>query len=308
MDPLNRLFTSNDPKDVFQFFTYFSTRDSLIQWAKQRPASEPRLREVDGEKDLIIVIPTANYDGEMAERCREEVFTGQHIIFVESGGFPDPFFNFSRFLNAGFSRALDFDPNWVAYSGDDVFKIDDISKLKGGLSALDSQKLKTVFFTPPGAYHSTPSMVVRFNSLFYLATFLLGGKQRRLSTLLRKYRLAFIPASPATLGRTPGFMYHVVSKYIDSNSVGVYSAAFVRACSGRPFDEVYINNNEETDLSIRLTANSRDYTFVRYHIRTALGATLGQHEARVLRGIASLCYFNQRIDNGSLRLDHLDQP
>ncbi|MGC2288959.1 MAG: hypothetical protein WA688_03785 [Thermoplasmata archaeon] len=272
---------------------------------KQRSTSEPRLREVDGEKDLVVVIPTADYDGEMATRCREEVFKGQHIIFVESREFPDPFFNFAKFVNAGFTRALDYNPDWVAYSGDDVYKIDDLSTLKQGLSRLASRNLKTVFFDPPGTYYSVPSTVVRFNSLFLVAMFLLGGKRKRFSTLLRKYRLRYAPASPTALRKTPRFMYEILCRYIDTNSLGVYSSAFVKSCSGRPFDQVYINSHEETDLAIQLAASPSDYAFVKYRVGTSVGATLGQHEARALRAIAGLSYLNQKLEDGALRLDGL---
>ncbi len=229
MDALNQLFNSNDPKEVFQFYSHFPSRESLIDWMQRRPVSEPIIREVAGESDLVIVIPTADYNGVMAKRCREEVFSGQQLVFLESKESPDPFFNFGRFVNLGFARALDYQPHWIAYSGDDVSKVDDIATLKQALSKLNRSEIKTVFCQPSGAYHSVRSKVVRYNLLYFTAMHALGRERRRMAKLLRKFKLTYAPGSPQGLRKTPRFLYSTIHEYIDSTAFGIYSAEFVRA-------------------------------------------------------------------------------
>jgi len=53
---------------------------------KERPKGVPWIREVSDQKDIIVVIPTANFNGKYANECKENIFKGLHIIFVESEG------------------------------------------------------------------------------------------------------------------------------------------------------------------------------------------------------------------------------
>ena len=99
--PFNDEYTSHRPEDVLRFYDHFRSRDELITWMRNRPSGRAVITEVEGRKDLIVVIPTADIHGPMATRCREEVFKGQHIVFVESGGHPDKFFNMARNTNIG---------------------------------------------------------------------------------------------------------------------------------------------------------------------------------------------------------------
>ena len=59
----NNLFTSNDPDKIIEFYNGFDNRDQLIQWMKERPKGVSYIHEVDGYKDIVVVIPTADLNG-----------------------------------------------------------------------------------------------------------------------------------------------------------------------------------------------------------------------------------------------------
>ena len=84
MDYRNNYFTSNDPDKIIEFYNSFGNRDQLIQWMRERPKGIANIHEVDGDRDVIVVIPTADFNGRYAKECRENIFKGLHIIFVEN--------------------------------------------------------------------------------------------------------------------------------------------------------------------------------------------------------------------------------
>ena len=122
VDYRNNLFTSNDPEKIIEFYNGFHNRDQLIQWMKERPKGASYIHEVEGNKDIIVVIPTADFNGKYARTCREEIFKGLHMVFVESGENPDPYFNYAHNCNVGIKRAMEYNPKWVVVSNDDMRK------------------------------------------------------------------------------------------------------------------------------------------------------------------------------------------
>ena len=85
MDYKNNYFISSNPRDIIYFYEGFEHREELIDWMKERPKGSCEIKEGKGEKDIIVVIPTADFEGEYAKRCREKIFKGLHMIFVVSG-------------------------------------------------------------------------------------------------------------------------------------------------------------------------------------------------------------------------------
>ena len=105
-----------------------------------------------------------------AKGCRESIFKGLHIIFVESG-WGDFYFNYAHNCNLGIKKALEYDPNWIVISNDDMYKIDDVKILSEQLKRLSSSEKCIVYLEPPGksysywAYIGRPASV---RGLFYL--------------------------------------------------------------------------------------------------------------------------------------------
>ena len=85
VDYRNNYFTSDNPNKIIEFYNGFDNRDQLIQWMKERPKGVANIHEVDGDKDIIVVIPTADFNGKYAKECRENIFGNIHKVFVESG-------------------------------------------------------------------------------------------------------------------------------------------------------------------------------------------------------------------------------
>jgi len=69
VDYRNNLFTSNDPKKIMEFYDSVENHDRLIQWMKERLNSVSYIHEVDGQKDIIVVIPIADFNRNYAREC-----------------------------------------------------------------------------------------------------------------------------------------------------------------------------------------------------------------------------------------------
>ena len=63
VDYRNNYFTSDDPNKIIEFYNGFENRDQLIQWMRERPKGSATIHEVEGDKDIIVVIPTADFSG-----------------------------------------------------------------------------------------------------------------------------------------------------------------------------------------------------------------------------------------------------
>ena len=101
VDYRNNYFISNDQNKIIDFYKGFKNRDQLIQWMRERPKGVANILEVEGDKDIIVVIPTADFNGKYAKECRKNIFKGLHIVFVESGGREDFYFNYAHNCNVG---------------------------------------------------------------------------------------------------------------------------------------------------------------------------------------------------------------
>jgi len=53
---------------------------------KERPKVHYDIIEVEGNKDIIVVIPTADFNEKFAKACRDDIFKGLHMIFMQSSG------------------------------------------------------------------------------------------------------------------------------------------------------------------------------------------------------------------------------
>ena len=110
---LNDLYTSKSVNDILRFYDYFHSSKQLIEWMKNRESGRAKIYEVKGKNDIIIVIPTTDHNGKFAQNCSKNIFKGMHIIFVESSGLTDKYFNYARNVNKGLKYALKYKPKWV---------------------------------------------------------------------------------------------------------------------------------------------------------------------------------------------------
>lgn len=308
VDYRNSRFTSSDPDKIIEFYNSFKDRDDLIEWMKERPKGVANIHEVNGDKEIIVVIPTADFNGKYANECRENIFKGLHIVFVESGGRGDFYFNIAHNINKGVKKALEYYPKWIVVSGDDVIKVDPINKLINSLSKIDNSSIDTVF-TFPSSYHSAPMILCSPNIVFKTAIKVLRFLSRRVYYAEKAYsqmrrfnnHISFprYENSPSLLYR---FMNYVLFKkyknFVNILSFGIFSSNFIRR-SGELYDETYINEMEDTDLSVRLSDAGRVAT-VDFTIKEKIGATLGHGILRTLRTVPGWSYFSYKMDRGEL--------
>ena len=142
-------YGSNRYEDAIKFFEYFESSGDLINWMRERTKAEPNIYIVNGSKDVVVVVPTANYNSALAVYCRNNLFNGLQIIFVESNG---KYFNYSHSVNKGIEVALTFNPKWVIISNDDMQMIDPPSVLLKELNHFSTKKFNYLYAKGPGLH------------------------------------------------------------------------------------------------------------------------------------------------------------
>lgn len=307
-DLLNGLFESRDPADVMLFYDHFQGVDDLVEWMKTRPSRECRLEEVDGDKEIVVVVPTTDFESRLARRCRLEIFSGIQIVFVVDQTEEDGYFNLARNYNLGLARALRHSPRWIVWSNDDMYKIDEPEVLTKELESVPSGG-PTAVFTQPSAYHS---VVYQLASSSIVRKALLSMSRNGRQTLARERKFgANMYGIPGTgfFWRT---MYNSAFRFRQTCAFGIMSSEYVKDKGGHLFDETYGNAVEDVDFSIGIAAAASlgelTTTTIDYLIGDEVGGSLGVGMSRSLRNLAGTAYLNYKIRNGLLDTPKTNTP
>jgi GT2 family glycosyltransferase len=322
VDYMNNLFTSYDHTEIIKFFDSFQNKEELVEWMRRRPKGAVYVHEVEGDNDIIVVIPTADFNGKYATECKDNLFKGLHMVFVESGEPPDPYFNFAHNANIGIRKALEYDPKWIIISNDDMYKVEDISLLIEQLKEIDSKKIGGCFLHPETIYYSRSNSIVRIRSIIRRIViplrFLFPGEIRDRFYVMNKFssKSANLYLIWENKSRTASFQYKALEKIIfmlydflfdtvlefnDMIAFGIFSSDVLRNFldkDGFAFDETFINCNDDSDISIRLRLSDYQVTRINFRIGYHLGSTLGWNYARRIRDLASIMYLSWKIENG----------
>ena len=288
LDRLNELFTGNNINNVIKFYDKFQNSEQLIKWMKNRPSAPMKIYEVKGDKDIVIVIPTANHNGKLARNCAENIFKGQQIIFVESNG---PFFNYAKSANFGLRYALKYNPRWIVLSNDDIIKVDSISKLKLELSNTESD----VVFINPSNYHSFQTFIAKGNFLLRFLRAITEKPFKNYNKILSKFFIKYDTVSKFRLSKGRFMLYTKIYPFLNIGNFGIFSATFVS--SHQPLlDDAFINDYEDLYLSLSISLD-RDINkgSIDFTVDDIVGGTIGRNKIRTARDILSLAYFNKLL-------------
>ena len=296
VDYRNNYFTSNDPNKIIEFYKSFESRDQLIEWMKERPDGTANLYEIEGDKEIIVVIPTADFNGKYAKECRENIFKGLHVVFVESGGKEDFYFNYAHNCNTGIKKAMEYNPKWIVVSNDDMYKIDDVEVLVKELIKTDEDAFD-VLFAKKREYVTQISKVAERRFIFKILIFLLSRKYEW-TRLENKFGIKVKGSSVHGLS---SLLYKKGWMFRNFNAFVIFSFNFCRTLGGNIFDEVYVNAAEDTDLSIRANTDSKSKQ-LNFQIGAFIGKAFGMSMLRRYREIPSNAYLNFKIETGMLKI------
>ena len=281
----NNDFTSHDTSRVSEFFDGFNNNIQLIDWMKARPKGNFRIREIEGDKDIIVVIPTADYNSEYAKNCRERIFKGLQIIFVESGQ-SNLFFNYAHNCNAGIKKAMEYDPTWIVLSNDDMVEIDRVQTLIDNLDAIFPKK-KTIVFSQGrlNVGNIVPFGVNTNRRKLFMTIF--NNYTRALIKFEQKFEIKFLvegnkfPLKYLTKHRCS---YRAISDF------SILSADVFKEFPNF-YDDTFVNGGEDIYASLNIYYAGINYRVINYLIDSIGGASIGS-KGRMLKDILNLTYLN----------------
>ena len=323
-DELESLFMSNNSEDILRFYDNFSSIEELLNWMKNRPPAPIKVIEIECENTfpgIVVIVPTANVESTMARYCRDVVFKGFRLVFVESSG---QYFNGSRSAISGLKYIVRYNPKWIIISSDDVISADAPAVLAEELSRKDHTRFDTVFTRPMGFYHSFPGTFGREYHLGQLFRNLAQYHNIDGYRILKKFHahswlhIADFKTlyshnnrgfAEGTDGSTHPVMRFVLKFYnyllrqkfdlIEFRSLFIISGEFIRELDDILSDTTYINAGGDIDLSIHLAKRNR-MDSINYAIKFRVGASLGASRARKLRDLAGDIYLDYKLKNGLL--------
>jgi hypothetical protein len=289
LDELNRLFTSKNAEDVIKFYDHFDTAEQLIEWMKNRPSAPMKIYEVEGEKDIVVVIPTANHEGEFAKNCANNIFKGQRIVFVESNG---PFFNYARSCNYGLKYALKYNPKWIVLSNDDMEKVDGISKLRSGLSGLDYNENDIIFASGNSRGRDINSVLVKYRAFFKIYIKIRGGILEKYNSIAGKFNSDLTVIGKKRFNRfSSKLFYKKIKEFYGIFDFVIFSSNYIKSKS-QVFDPTFINGGEDHFLSYTTSLNNVHYKLINFDIKSIGSQSVGKGDLRIIRNLVGLLYFN----------------
>ena len=293
---LDSLYTSTNFRDIIKFYDNFDNKNKLIKWMKNRPKIKPTLVEYDSNlvhnNYAIVVIPTINSNGKWA-KIDKKIFKNLHIIFAENKNRkPSKYFNYAFAINTGVKLALEYNPKWIIISNDDVFKIDNLTKLIKDLNR--SEKYDTLFFPKSNTYSNNvvaakPEIINLIRPFSYW--------RRYYASIVKKFGLKFeILNFKEHSFIYKNILYNPVIKinHHQGNFI-VINSNFINSMGNKIFDSTFINGHEDTWLSYRYLQSS-NFKLSSFNIGAYTGSSLGTGINRAFREIANEVYFEHLIE------------
>jgi GT2 family glycosyltransferase len=262
------------------------------------------IHEVEGDKDIIVVIPTADFNGKYARTCREEIFKGLHMVFVESGENPDPYFNYAHNCNVGIKRAMEYNPKWVVVSNDDMKKVSRIDNLRDELSKLDESDL--IVYAAQGAGLHSKKIRVGYRTIAGKLISLRKKYDRSILRLEKSLSHKFGRILRISVEIFP-FKFFISKKYVFilPASFCIFTSKYVEYLRLNVFDETFINGLEDVDMSLHLSKIGKPIQYVDFYIDEVGGGTLGKWgSCRYFRDFVNHIYFTLKyLDSEGMNYD-----
>lgn len=298
VDYRNNLFVENKIEKIIKFYYSFNNNLQLINWMRERPKGASYINEVEGDNEIVVVIPTADFNGNYARSCREEIFKGLHIIYIESGEIPDPYFNYAHNCNVGIRKAMEYNPKWIVLSNDDMYKIDDVKILTEELKKLDPTQIDAVY-TGASRYHSIPEALAIPRKTFFWANIFAKNVYHKIfgqdeyerikDNIKKNYNIKTKQINLDNL--LDNVLYVPIFKYTLTASFGIFSFNFINHIGGKLFDETFINGGEDSHLAIELSKKADRSATIKYNIGDYIGSSLGQKsKSRWYRDLVNSIY------------------
>lgn len=315
---LEGLYSSSKIDDIFKFYEIVPDVRTLVDFSRKRKRAQvqtltlPPPKIAVGHSDsseFAFVIPTPNATSGRA-RALASFFRLGTIVFVQSSG---QFFNYATSVNKGLDEAARLNPDWIILSNDDVYPVDPIEKL---LRSLDSEKDADVVMACPGYingvwFHTHEAFFYSGGTLSELLLDISRSRKEylKIKSICKKFRakLGLLADYPTTLTSKHFYANVAFYRYIKKRHSKASFTNFGDFCAFRKsvvskyrFDETYINNGEDVDLSFRLHLDRVRIRVSNFRIGSGISTTLGTERARRIRGILNSIYLANKF--GSLLL------
>lgn len=295
MKSIDYLYTSKNFVDVIKFYNYFNNKNEIIKWMNNRPKIKPNLIEYNSNANndyAIVVIPTIDSNSKWSQ-IDKKIFKNFHIIFSENKNKkPNKYFNYAFAVNIGVKAALKYDPKWIIVSNDDIFKIDNLTKLMQDLKR--NEKYDTLFFPKSNTY-SNNVVIAKPKFINMIRPF--SYWRRNYAHIVKKFGLKYEVLD----FKRHGFLYKNIFykkiiriKHHQSNFL-VINSEFIKSMNNKLFDDTFINGHEDTWLSYKYLQESK-FKQSSFNIGAYTGSSLGTGVNRAFREIVNEIYFEHLLE------------
>ena len=290
--------------DFFSLMPDIGALMEFSRWRKGQPDFGMRVKAIQTPPPdtiaAVILSPSVN---DPLAKATDEMLAKWDRVFVTG---ISPYFNESRYFNAGIEAALKMDPKWIVIMCDDLKETEHFGSLVRHLVKLDNREYDTIWIEPrPDWYHSCDVYLTRISRAQALTERMIGNG--RLMDFRKKFRVDKIVTPKHPIAKPfrywlfhtfyPAAIQNPKMAFTLTGDLCIVSAEWCR--QNLPvFDDRFIGN-QDVDLSLRL-AKARS-TRVDFQIGSEIGGHYQPSITKALKELFNLAILNELLREGHYR-------
>lgn len=312
------MYSSGNIKDLNRFYQELAKPEEFIEFSSRRQSAEIKTYKYnfENEKCIIVVIPTANILSDRVSRIIK-LFSYLPIIVVESSG---QFFNFSKSMNRGIEIALEYEPEWILLSNDDIIPLGTQHNLVSILRNSDECDVAVPYLEMMNGSINDSGVCLRrqtaVTELLYqsIGTIAIEMLPNHLKGQVIAHSLNIFDSSIqryvsiySSQRQSPSTIFFNLSALMRLTRIltrpiicvrNIQPVAAIRShvLKQKKFDTIFINGGEDTDLAIWIKLNRFVVRNIDFRLYNNSGSSLGIDVLRVYRNsIPELLYLGYKL-------------
>ena len=275
-------------QQILKFYEQFPNYSSLIKWLRNVKKKEPKIIVKKSKiTKIIAVIPTRYTKNIRSLKKKYSNITLVIAVNQKDAGH----FNYAYSINKAIKEALKMKPSWLIIANDDIKDVGKTRNLVKILGNIDNKHVDVVFPDYITKYPYTHEVILvkyRFYSSLLLRII---RKKTFVKYLLHKKYGIKIFAQPSSWRER--LVFKKIRSFTNVGDFSIISSNFIKNNKSRLFDDIFLNGNEDTEVSLKFRANKIRH--IDYKMDCGYGGnSLGHNQERFLRDIATQCYIYHR--------------
>lgn len=271
-------------QQILKFYEQFPNYSSLIRWLRNVKKKEPKIIVKKSKITTVIAVIPTRYTKNIRGLKKKY---GDITLVIAVNQKDTGHFNYAYSINKAINEALKMKPSWLIIANDDIKDVGKTKDLVRILGHIDNKCTDVVFPEYITKYPYTHEVVlVKYRFYSGLLLRIIRKKTFVKYILHKKYGIKIF-AQPSSWRER--LVFKKIHCFTNIGDFSIISPNFIKNNKNKLFDDIFLNGNEDTEVSLKFRASKIEY--INYKMNCGYGGnSLGHNQERFLRDIATQCY------------------